>query len=689
MAKSKETRWSEVFEEAMQQFGDVQYALQAERQQCLDDRRFYSIAGAQWEGPLFSQFENRPRLEVNKVHLAVMRTISDYRQNRITVDFVAKDKAKDSTLADACDGLYRADEQDSVANEAYDNAFEEAVAGGFGAWRLRAAYEDEYDDENDRQRIRIEPIFDADTSVYFDLDAKRYDKADARYCFVLKSMTPEAFRARYPSASPVPVAKLVTRVQFDWSTPDVVYVAEYFRVEETSELVRTFRLLDGSTQRYTASDFADDENLERMLSSTGAVEVGQKRAKRRRVRKYVISGAQVLEDQGFIPGGVIPIVPVYGKRWFVDNIERCMGIVRLAKDPQRIANMQRSRLAEIAALSPIEKPILVPEQIDGYEQLWATDNLTNNAYLLLNPVTQADGSVAPAGPIGYTKPPQVAPAMAALIQLSDTDMRDVLGNPEGADRLVSNTSAEAVDMVSQRVDNQSFIYVSNFAKSMKRCGEIWLAMARDVYVEEGREMKTIGEQGEVSTIELQRPVMGANGFELENDLSRARFDVTSEVGPATNSKRQAMRRELLALAAITKDPQTAAIIEQQLMMNLEGEGMGDVRDFFRKKLVQAGVLKPTEQEAQELAAMQANAQPDPQALYLQAAAQEAQARAMKAQADTALAIAKSEETKAKTVETLANVNISAQSQAIKTAEAIARATTARPPMPASGQPMPE
>jgi hypothetical protein len=689
MAKTKEQRFAELHEEAMQQFGDVQYALQAERLQCLDDRRFYSIAGAQWEGPLFAQFENKPRLEVNKVHGAVMRVINEYRQNRITVDFVPRDGSKNDALADTCDGLYRADEQDSVADEAYDNAFEEAVAGGFGAYRLRAAYEDEYDDESDRQRIRIEPIFDADSSVFFDLDAKRYDKADAKYCFVLYSMTPEAFRAKYDQ-EPQTWTKQITRVQFDWCTPQVVYVAEWYRVEERAELVRSFRDLAGNVERYTQADFDEDPNLERMLSSTGAVEVGQKRVKRRRVRKYVVSGNGILEDQGYIAGNQIPIVPVYGKRWFVDNIERCMGVVRLSKDAQRIANMQRSRLAEIAALSPIEKPILLPEQIDGYEQLWASDNLTNNAYLVLNPITQADGSTQPAGPVGYTKPPQVAPAMAALIQLSDTDMRDVLGNPEGADKLVSNTSAQAVDMVSQRVDLQSFIYMSNFAKSVKRGGEIWLAMAREVYVEEGRRMKAIGETGEVSSVEIMKPTIGETGaFELSNDLSRAAFDVAVNVGPATSSKRQAMRRELLALAAVSQDPATRGIIEQQLMMNIDGEGMADIRDFFRKKLVQGGVLKPTDEEAREMAAAMQNAQPDPQALYLRAAAQEAQARAMKAQADTQLAIAKSEETKAKTVETLASVNISAQSQAIKTAEAIARATTAQPQPQASGQPMTE
>ena len=679
MSESKESRFARVHGEALTQYDDIQTALQAERRMCVDDRRFYSIAGAQWEGPWLTQYENKPRIEVNKVHGAVMRVINEYRANRISVDFVSKDGADVDDLADVCDGLYRADEQDSTADEAYDNAFEEAVGGGFGAWRLRADWEDEYDDENDRQRIRIEPIFDADTSVFFDLEAKRQDKSDARFAFVVTSMSRPAYIERYgddPSTWP----KIVTRAQYDWCTPDVVYVAEYYRVEDTTETVRIFRLLDGSTERYTKADFDEDENLERMLSSTGATEIGQKRTKRRRVHKYVMSGGRILEDQGYIAGKNIPIVPVYGKRWFVDNVERCMGVVRLAKDAQRLSNMQKSKLTEIAALSPIEKPIFLPEQVSGeIAEQWRTDNIVNRPFLLVNPITQADGSVQPAGPVGYTKPPQVSPALAAIVQMSDADMRDVLGNPEGADKLVSGVSGKAVEAVTNRIDMQAFIYMSNFAKAMKRCGEIWLSMARDVYVEEKRKMKTIGEQGEVSSVELQRPTINTRGgYTIENDLSKASFDVVAEVGPATQSRRDATQRQLLSLLQLTKDPQTAGVVEQMLLMQMDGEGLGDMRDFFRKRLVQAGVVKPTDEEAQELASAAQQQQPDPQALYLQAAAAEAQARAVKAQADTALAVAKSEETKANTVKTLATVDIDRQAQAIKTAEAIARATTARP-----------
>lgn len=678
MAETKEAKLARIHDEALRRFNTIQFALQDERRQCLDDRRFYSIAGAQWEGPLQRQFENRPRLEVNKVALSVMRIINEYRANRITVDYVPKDGREADKLADLCDGLYRADEQDSVADEAYDNAFEEAVGGGMGAWRLRTVLEDELDPENEKQRIRIEPIFDADTSVYFDLDAKRQDKSDARYCFVISSMTPEEYKAQFeddPSSWP----KQIYETYFDWCSPDVVYIAEYYRVEERTETLRVFRLLDGSEQTYTRADFDEDENLEQMLASTGATELPSKRRKTRRVHKYLLSGGRVLEDFGLIAGPNIPIIVTYGKRWFVDNIERCMGHVRLAKDAQRIANMQRSKLAEISALSSVEKPLFDPEQVAGHQWMWEQDNLRNFPYLLLNRLTNPDGSSAPAGPLGYTKPPQVPPALAALIQIAEQDMKDVLGNAEAGDQVRANVAAETVAAVQQRLDMQTFIYVSNFAKAMKRCGEVWLGMAREVYVEEGRTMKTVDAEGAASAVELLQPTIGETGaVEMANDLSRARFDVAVDVGPSSQSKRSATVRTLTPLIAVASDPQTKAVLESLAMMNIEGEGVSDVRAFFRKKLVQMGAVKPSEQEAQEMAAAMQNAQPDPQALYLQAAAQEAQARAMKAQADTALAVAKSEETRAKTVETLANVNVSAQSQAIKTAEAIARATTARP-----------
>ena len=666
---TKEERLANVHQDALTEFDSIQSAMRDERLQCLQDRRFYSIAGAQWEGALGDQFENKPRFEVNKVHLSVMRIINEYRNNRITVDYVSKEGVDDDRLADACDGLYRADEQDSGADEAYDNAFEEAVGGGFGAWRLRNEYEDEYDDEDDRQRIRIEPIYDADSTVFFDLNAKRQDKSDARSCYVLTAMTREAYRDQYDD-DPASWPQEISDREFDWSTPDMVYIAEVYKVEERNETIRIFQTVSGEEERYTEADFENDDTLEQMLEAVGTTEVRQKRVKRRKVHKYLMSGVGILEDYGYIAGSEIPIVPVYGKRWYIDNIERCMGHVRLAKDAQRLKNMQLSKLGEISALTPIEKPIFLPEQVAGHEMMWAEDNLKNYPYLMVNSVQDANGNELVSGPIGYTKPPQIPAAMAALLQIVEQDMQDILGRQEAGEEVVPNISGKAIELIQSRLDMQSFIYMSNMSKAVKRSGEIWLSMAKEILVEPGRKMKAVGTQGELSSVELGRPVLNeqTGEVEYENDLSNAKFDVAVEVGPSSSSKRAATVRSLMGMISLAQDPETRMVLTAMAMMNMEGEGISDVRGFFRQKLVQMGAIKPTEDEAEEMMVAMQNQQPDPQSLYLQAEATKAQAQAVKAQADTEYTMARAEETRAKTIETLASVENDQRANAVQTAK---------------------
>jgi len=671
MAITNDQRLANLHSEALRQFNDIQTALRDERLQCLQDRRFYSLCGAQWEGPLWDQYENKPKFEVNKIMLAVIRIVNEYRNNRITVDYVSKDGTENDQLAEVCDGLYRADEQASVADEAYDNAFEEAVGGGIGAWRLRTVYEDEENDEDERQRIRFEPIFDADSSVFFDLNAKRQDKSDAKYCFVVSSMTRESYKETYGD-DPTDWPKIIHQYEFDWATPDIVFVAEYYKIEEKTETIRIFQAIDGTEERYTSKDFQNDETLEATLYAIGTTEVRQKRVKRMRVHKYIMSGGKVLEDAGYIAGKCIPIVVVYGKRWFVDNIERCMGAVRLAKDAQRLKNMQLSKLGEISALSSIEKPILLPEQVAGHQLMWAEDNLRDYPYLLVNPITGADGSTTISGPVAYTKSPQIPPAMAALLAVTESDMQEILGNPQGADKMVSGVSGKAVEMIQTRVDMQSFIYMSNFAKGMKRCGEIWLSMAKDIYTEENRKMKTIAPSGQAGMIELMQPMIDQETGEIKttNDLSDATFDVVADVGPSSSSKRAATVRALTGMLQITNDPETAQVLTAMAMMNMEGEGVGDANAYFRKKLLRMGVVKPTDAEAEELQAEMQGQIQDPNATYLQAAAEEAIAKAAKARADTVETIATAELKRAQTLETLGKVDETVQNIAIQNAQAV-------------------
>jgi hypothetical protein len=676
----------EIHTEAMLEFDATQSAVKDERLQCLQDRRFYSIAGAQWEGRLGEQFENKPRFEVNKVHLAVIRIINEYRNNRIGIDFVSKTGEENDELADTCDGLHRADEQDSNAEEAYDNGFEEAVGGGMGAWMLHADYEDDEDEDNDYQRIKILPIFDAESSVYFGREAKRQDKADAKRCWVLRSMSLSAYKDEW-NDDPQSWPKTVHQIEFDWSTPDVVYVADYYLVEHGKDTLRVFEDLQGLETKYYEADFERDPDLEARLTAIGSTEIRTKKIKKRQIHKYIMSGGKVLEDCGIIPGKCIPVVPVYGKRWYVDNIERCMGHVRLSKDAQRLKNMQTSKLAEISALSSVEKPIFTPEQVAGHRDMWTNDPIENYGYMLVNPVTGPDGMQQVAGPVSYTKVPNIPPAMAALLQITEQDIKDVLGNQQAGEQIQPNISGKVVELVQDKLDMQTYIYMSNMAKARKRSGEIWLSMQKDIYIEKDRKMKSIDSQGKAQMIKLMQPTIDKITGEVknDNDMTRADFDIVAEVGPSSSSKRQATVRSLTGMMQITQDPETLQVLSSMVMLNMEGEGIGEVRDYFRRKLVNMGVVKPTEEEQQKLDEQRSNAKLDPNAQYLQSAAAEAEANAAEARANTVLTIAKAEKTQAETVEISATIDDMEQRQAMTVIEKFGQQPTAQPPGASTGE----
>ena len=684
MTVSTADRLAKIHHEAIEDFDRIYQAQWPEREQCVEDRRFYSIAGAQWEGPLGDQFANKPKFEFNKSHLAVIRVFNEYRANRVDVDFVPRDGAEDE-LADVCDSLLRADEQASSADEAYDNAYEEGVGGGVGAWRLCAEYEDEEDDEDERQRVRIEPIHDADTCVFFDLDAKRQDKADAKRAYVLTPYTHEAAEEEF-GADVTSWTKPQGAV-FDWCPPDVVWVCEHYRIEERKEVVRYFAGLDPEADEMivTEADIEQDPTLLDELSATGFREVRSKKVKRRVVHKYLLSGSGVLEDCGIVAGRHIPIIPFFGKRWVVDGVERCMGHVRIAKDAQRLTNMLMSWLAEMSARFDIEKPIFTPQQVAKHATMWANDNVSKFPYLLADPLVDPQtGGFAATGPIGYTKAPAIPPAMAALSQVAEQALTDLLGNQQAGEEIRPNLSGKAVELIQNRLDMQVFIYMSNFARAKKRAGEVWLSMMSDIAVEKSRRMKTIDASGKAGSVVLNQPAFDKEkGAEyVRNDMSRARLDVVADVGPSSSSKRAATVRALTGMLTITQDPQTQQVLTAMAMMNMEGEGISEVREFFRGRLLRMGAVKPTEEEKQQLASEQQTAQPDPQAVYLMKAADKEEAAAAKARADTVDAIASADLKRAQTAKTLAETDGARQDQVFGAAEAIRQAA-----MPPQGAPM--
>ncbi|EPO4108661.1 portal protein [Enterobacter cloacae] len=632
-------------ERVMLRFDRAYTPQQDVREKCIEATRFARVPGGQWEGAtaagtkLDDQFEKYPKFEINKVATELNRIIAEYRNNRITVKFRPGDKEASEELANKLNGLFRADYEETDGGEACDNAFDDAATGGFGCFRLTSMLVNEYDPMDERQRIAIEPIYDPSRSVWFDPDAKKYDKSDAMWAFCMYSLSPEKYEAEYGKTPPASLdVTTMTSWEYDWFEPEVVYIAKYYEVRKESVDVISYRQpLTGEIATYDSDQV---EDIEDELAIAGFQEVARRSVKRRRVYVSVVDGQNFLEKPRRIPGEHIPLIPVYGKRWFIDDIERVEGHIAKAMDPQRLYNLQVSMLADTAAQDPGQIPIVGMEQIRGLEKHWEARNKKRPAFLPLREVKDKAGNIiAGATPAGYTQPAVMNQALAALLQQTSADIQEVTGGSQAMQQMPSNVAQETVNNLMNRSDMASFIYLDNMAKSLKRAGEVWLSMAREVYGSD-REVRVVNEDGtdDIALMNAQVVDRQTGRVVALNDLSTGRYDVTVDVGPSYTARRDATVSVLTNILStmLPNDPMRPAI-QGIILDNIDGEGLDDFKEYNRNQLLTSGIVKPRNEKEQQIVmqAQQAAAnQPNPEMLIAQANLVAAQAEEKKADNET-------------------------------------------------------
>lgn len=643
---------TELHRRAIRRFDETALPQQEMRRNALIARRFLAIPGAQWDGPWGEQFENSIRVEVPKIGRRVRKIRTDYQQNRIEPDFRPNGAGSDQESADTLDGIYRADSDHFDAIDALDNAFDEGTAGGFGAWRMANELAEEEDPENDYQRINPGILIaDADQLVYFDPQSRKYDKSDARFAFVLIPYTPDAYKDEWDDQfSSWPEG--VWKPQWDWYGQEVWYACEYYEVEHKSTMLHIFTQTLTGTEERLWSDSIDAAGIEDKKQAGWHHRTQRRR--RKRVRKYILSGSKVLEDMGYIAGPNIPIIPFYSERAFVDGIERWKGEVADRMDLQRALNVSMSRLAEEDSLSPREVPIFAPEQMaGGLGDQWARLHIDRHAFALANPlIDPVTGGIAQIGPIGYLKPPEIPPVRATLLSITNEYLTEE--DQDGADEVKANTSADAMDIAATRVDAKSGSNLDNMRKSVKWAAKVYLGMAAEVYGDEGRVVDTMSDDGDDGeAVLMQRYATDKGEHRVRNDFVKARYKVQASVSEATSTRREKTVRTMLKTAEVAikaEDAELAQVCIRTAVLNQDGEGMADLKAWVRRGLVQSGAVDPNEEEQAELEAQAQQPQPGDQLA-------EAQANALNAGADKdiklgAKAVADTRLSEAKTVETL-------------------------------------
>jgi hypothetical protein len=614
---------------------------QITRERAADDLVFYYIT--HWDDALLEESQLLYKGEFDILKKAGKDILAELDANPVQVDFEPRDELRDD-VSEILDGLYRHDCQKNTSIEAFENGDRESVICGCAAWELLPEYED-IRGEDDKQVIKRKPIFEANNTVLWDPNAKFLDKSDAKYVCKLESYTEEGYKdlveeltGERPNEINVESFKQPNESwAFPWiggsSKARYIHVGNFYHKKREKKKIIT--LEDPFGQTITVFE----ENLEKIedqLLDDGYEIVSEKKVFRNVVTKYIVSGAEIL-DESIIPGEHLPIIPQYGEHAYVDGEEHYEGMTRLAKDPQRLRDFQLSFLADIASRSPREKPIFIREQVAGLEHMYNQSGAENNYPYLLQNWKDVQGNPLPIGPVNKLDAPNIPPALISSIELSRQAIEDVASPGIPQDIADPDVSGKAILALQAKIDKQSMVYQQHRKHALRRDGEVYASMASELY-DVPRKVKITLPDGTRKQVQMMEQVVTDDGELVTlRDIYNVEFDVYTKISTSYSSQKEQTidRLESMMQNLVPNDPLREILLLKQLKL-IDGVDFDDVREYANKQLVLRGIKKPeTPEEEQALQQSQQQGQ-QPSAEMLLAMAEMKKGDAQNKQADVKL-----------------------------------------------------
>jgi hypothetical protein len=588
----------------------AQAAYSDSREDELDDLRF--MAGSpdnQWQWPadvlatrgsVQGQTINaRPCLTINKLPQHVRQVTNEQRQNRPSGKVIPADDNADVEVAEIFNGVVRHIEYMSDADVAYDTACDNQVTYGEGYIRLLTEY---CNDETFDQDIKIGRVRNA-FSVYMDPTIQDPCGADAEWCFVTEDILKTEYERMFPDATPI--STLYSQGVGDqgissWLQEDTIRIAEYFYYTYERS---TLHLYPDNETAFKGS------NRDKQLGAMFGKPIRTREVDRKKVMWMKTNGFDVLDEREW-PGKWIPVVRVIGNEWEVDGQIHISGLVRNAKDAQRMYNYWTSQEAEMLALAPKAPFIGYGGQFEGYEMQWKTANTTNWPYLEVNPdVTDGAGNVLPlpqraAPPLPQTGLIQAKMGAAEDIK-STTGQYDASIGAQGNER-----SAKAIIAREKQGDVGTYHYVDNLARAIRHITRQIVDLIPKIY-DTQRIARIIGVDGEVDMVkfnpsqqepvkEIREPQTGALIEKIYNP-GVGTYDVMVTTGPGYMTKRQ---EALDAMSQILQtNPQLWAVAGDLFIKNMDWPGAQEMAARF-KKILDPKVLSDGDQSPELMAAQQ-------------------------------------------------------------------------------------
>jgi len=584
-------------------------ALAESREDEIDDLRFY--AGSpdnhwQWpadvlatRGAVQGQTINaRPTLTINKLPQHVRQVTNDMRQNRPGAKVIPVDDNADVQVAEIFNGMIRHIEYISDADVAYDTACENQVAYGEGYITLMTEYCDPNNFDQDIKIGRVRNSF----SVYMDPLIQDPTGADAKWCFITEDLTKAEYERQYPEAAPISTLQSLgvgDQSISNWLNEDTVRIAGYYYIEyEKAKL----NLYPGGQTAF--ENTPEDKQMKLVYGKPKRT----RESINPKVRYCKINGYEILEEKEWA-GKWIPVIRVVGNEFEVDGRLYVSGLVRNAKDAQRMYNYWVSQEAEMLALAPKAPFIGYGGQFEGYEDKWKTANTNNWPYLEVNPdVTDGQGAVLPLPQ--RAQPPMASTGLLQAKAGASEDIKATTGQYDASLGLGGNERSGKAILARQREgDVGTYHYGDNLTRAVRHVARQLVDLIPKIY-DTQRIARIIGEDGETKMVKINpeqpepvKQIVDQAGVVIEKIYNPGvgKYDVVATTGPGYATKRQ---EALEAMAQLLQgNPQLWQVAGDLFVKNMDWPGAQEMSKRFAKtidpKILQDDDKSPELQAAEQ------------------------------------------------------------------------------------------
>ena len=546
------------------------------------------ILGEQWkedEAKLFETYKKIP-LTVNKIAPEANHLLGEQRQNTPNLQIEPSNDV-DAETAEVREALIKEISLNSRARIIYQTCFQQAVIGGYSAYRIFTKYRDV-----DSFELEIDQAsFKDPTKCYWDLGSETQCKTDGMHSGFRTTMSRKKFSSLYGSDIEKRIGTMTTditdtdAIAMSFSDELCITVIDHF--ERKSKMVKVYQLSNGKTVRgkeFNQLEKIDIEGMEFVLYEGEPVTVLKEKSEPEYSIKHTKWGGDFELDSTDFPSEQLPIVFVDQNSYFDKNGKQITRpFFKDARDSQRYINYLRTQMAYLIKVSRYDQFLVSKQNVrsNDTQQIWR-DPATIQGGLLYD--ESPNGNV----PI-QLKPPELSQSLLLQYQEAANDIQVVTGmfNTQMGQQGNEN-SGKAIDARTKRGSFNTYVCFDSLNRAIAVGGEIYNEMIPTVYDTERVMSLEMKDRGRTNiTINQQ---MDEYGTQTKNDMKKGKFKIRLVPGPSFEGQKEQGLDSMDRM--IQKDPESFRLVADLYAENLPMPNSIEIRNRYRTmvppEIIEAG-----------------------------------------------------------------------------------------------------